>query len=195
MDVRTVFPEQFPWKEWWQSVAIGRPWFYHTPRTVIAEPSGHVDLQSVDPELRDLVQKLHRAGAKTWPSCAGHWLQPSTAHEMFRQLQREAYIIRTVGLPLQHTETGQRTVYYNPTWWLPWKTGEEYYRDFSRGDGRGWLAFTLPPGRKFRRAAAPVRYARRSLGHIGPYRAVVYEVRAPTQKQQREAWRALLHQT
>ena len=48
MDPRTVFPEQFAWKEWWTPARKGRSWFFHTPRQMVAPPSHTVEFETLD---------------------------------------------------------------------------------------------------------------------------------------------------
>ncbi|MCH9837231.1 hypothetical protein K0U83_16315, partial [bacterium] len=173
MDPRTVFPEQFAWKEWWRPLREGRPWYYHTPRQMAAPPSHTVDYNTLDKGVAGLIGKLHGYGVPTWPTCEGHWFEPQPAREMFEQIQRDEHAIQTRGLQMEHTETGQRVVYYNPTWHTKWNGWHSFYHDVSRGNGLGLVAFSPPEGSSLWRWSPNVRYVTARKEAIGPHQAIV----------------------
>jgi hypothetical protein len=166
MDPRTVLPEGFAWQEWWQPLRPGRPWFFHTPRQMVAAPSLQVDYDTLDVGVAGLVGKLHGMGIPTWPSCEGHWFEPTLA-------------------------TGQRVVYYNPTWTLPWAGEHSFFLDVSRGNGAGLVAFSPPAGHPL--------WSWRPRGEgvcslhcqIGLHPAVLLQVRTANPSAQRRCWEAV----
>ena len=191
MDPRTVFPEEFAWKEWWTPARKGRSWFFHTPRQIVAHPSHTVEFETLDTGVSGLVGKLHGMDIPTWPSCEGHWFDPKRAREMYAQLQKDAQSIRTTGLPMKHVETGKQGYIYNPTWHLPWPTWHSFYTDASRGNGRGLVAFCPPADHRLWQWSPRARHTSITHEQIGPHRAVVVRVQSHGPKSQRACWEAV----
>jgi len=191
MDPRTIFPEQFAWCDWWRPVRDGRPWYYHTPRQLVAEPSLTVDYNTLDKGVAGLVGKLHGYQIPTWPTCEGHWFEPGLAHGMFEQIKQDEHAIRSRGLQMEHTETGQRVVYYNPTWHTMWPTWHSFFRDVSRGNGLGLVAFCPPEGHSLWNWKPAVPHTSVTHESIGPHRAVIVRVRSRGPSTQRACWEAL----
>jgi len=191
MDPRTVFPEEFAWKEWWRPIREGRPWYYHTPRQMVALPSHTVDYNTLDKGVAGLVGKLHGYGVPTWPTCGGHWFAPEMAHEMFEQVKHDEHSIQTRGLPMEHTETRKRVVYYNPTWHTPWSGWHSFYHDASRGNGLGLVAFCPAEGSPLWRWSPRVPHTSVTHEPIGLHRAVVVRVRSSGPSTQRDCWESI----
>lgn len=191
MDPRTVLPEGFAWQEWWQPLRSGRPWFFHTPRQMVAAPSLRVDYDTLDVGVAGLVGKLHGMGIPTWPSCEGHWFEPTLARDMYAQLLVDERAIRHRGLHFKHTETGKRVVYYNPTWTLPWAGEHSFFLDVSRGNGAGLVAFSPPAGHPLWSRFPRVEGACPRFGQIGLHPAVLLQVRTANPSAQRRCWEAV----
>lgn len=191
MDPRTVFPEQFAWCDWWRPLRGGRPWYYHTPRQMVAPPSLSVDYNTLDTGVARLVGKLHGFKVPTWPTCEGHWFEPRLAREMFDQIKSDEHTIRTRGLRMEHVETGKRVIYYNPTWHTMWPTWHSFLRDVSRGNGLGLVACCPPEGHSLWNWNPRVPHTSVTHEYIGPHRAVFVRVRAGEPTTQRACWEAL----
>lgn len=191
MDPRTVFPERFAWCEWWRPLRSGRPWYYHTPRQMVAPPSVTVDYETLDPGVAGLVGKLHGWRIPTWPTCEGHWFDPRLAHSMYEQLREDERAIRESGLHLEHVETGKKVVYYNPTWALPWPRWHSFFYSVSRGNGLGLVAFCPPDGHPLWSWNPHVPHAAVTHEPIGLHRAVVVRVRSQGPGLQRACWEAV----
>jgi hypothetical protein len=76
--------------------------------------------QSLDPELKQLVDFLHSKKIPTTPSCAGHFTSDDEWSTVFDSLSDQKEKIKTTGLELIDPEDGSRYNLKNSNYELPW---------------------------------------------------------------------------
>jgi hypothetical protein len=104
---------------WLQSVK--RPgWYYFLEKENDNVITNGDFAESVDPPLRELVRFLHGRGIRTTPSCAGHHKSEGNFETIFDQLEQDKADIRNGGLELKDVESGDRFVYREKNYSLPW---------------------------------------------------------------------------
>ncbi len=111
--------DQFHKGKWLQSVR--RPgWYYFMEKENENVITNEQFLESVDGPLKELVSFLHRRGVRTTPSCAGHHKSEGNFEAIYDQLMQDKKDIRNGGLELKDVETGERYVYSEKNYTLPW---------------------------------------------------------------------------
>lgn len=111
--------DQFHKGIWLQSVK--RPgWYYFMEKENENIITNEQFLQSVDGPLKELVSFLHQRGIRTTPSCAGHHKSEGNFEAIYDQLMQDTKDIRNGGLELKDVETGERYVYSEKNYTLPW---------------------------------------------------------------------------
>lgn len=140
-----VPPDRFDHYAW---MSPSRPpwapkWYYwrkiHSPN-----PGNCVDLATVDPLLRKMVELANRKGVRTLPSCQGHFHDPRDTKEQAQWLKMEEPMMRRGTLPLTDTETRSRYLYRDPSYVAPTVSQlAEAMRSWS-GVGRVGFVFNDP---------------------------------------------------
>ena len=139
-----VAAEHFGQKRWWRPARTGAAWFYHTPAPS-RPPSFMRDYHTVDPQIRRLVMLLHAKGMATLPSCSGHWPNKQWAKRCYDDLLGDVHKIRYIGEQMIDVETGERTIFKDMYWGLPWGSWDHFLAEAQEYNGQGYLCFHLPP--------------------------------------------------
>lgn len=198
MDAGFVPPEEFSNKRWYRPARPGSAWFYHRPES--GRPASFMrEYSTVDPQLRGLVSALHMQSIPTMPSCSGHWADPAWIKRCLGDLIADLHKIRALGLEFVDVESGRRVLYKNQYYALPWADLKEFQRELSSYNGRGYLAFSPPPGSLLWSRVLElndIAGVRAGVTGVGGKRGIEIRVRTADPASQAEAWkrvRAALH--
>jgi hypothetical protein len=77
-------------------------------------------MESVDPPLRDLVEFLHQRNITTTPSCSGHCKSERNFAKLWDDLKADEADVRQNGLVMKEIESGERFLFRDPAYQLPW---------------------------------------------------------------------------
>ena len=114
-------------------------WYYHGDRESISLPENPDFEDTVDPDLKPLVEFLHLRRIPTTPSCSGHFPDEDHFKKIWRKLTLEKDLIRTKGLPLEDVETGEKVLFKDPEYELPWEAFSEFFTKKSEHAKGGYL--------------------------------------------------------
>lgn len=116
-----VVHEEFQNYKWLKPQYTHNNWYYRLPSApFLSVPKGTEFAQSLDPELRKVVEALHSAEISTSPSCTGHWYSEEDYKRIYKDLEKEAKQIRRKGILLEDPTDGNQYFYKNPHYSLPW---------------------------------------------------------------------------
>lgn len=156
VECSVVFPEHFRVLSWWRPLRGGPAWFYHSrvgERGAAFLPS----LATVDPPLRPIHELLYREAVPTFPSCAGHFPPVQWVRQMWMALHLDAEVVQREGLELENLESGQRILWQDVRWRVPWESPTAFGLDLRRSWGRGYIAFQPLVGTPLWRSAAALQ--------------------------------------
>ena len=139
-----VSPQHFVEKDWYEPMRNGVRWFYHRPRGAHRRVTPEVLDATLDAVLRPVVFAARNAGLATLPSCAGHAVDHFHTIRLYQQLKRDSADIRGLGLPLVNVETGQKVIWQDPTYRLPWRSAESLEADLRVNEWKGAIGLTGP---------------------------------------------------
>jgi hypothetical protein len=182
----TVGPHDFAAYRWLVPVGVEHPsgWHYGLRRRRPHPGSAQVDARTLDPDLRELVLRLHREGVRTLPSCQGHfgWC-PRRVQQAARDLAAQEPLLRR-GLLMRDVETGVVYRARDAAWRAP---SERTLLDgVRRWEGVGYLGVICPDDARW---TCP-HLRRMEHAVIQPVgRQINIWVTAPNQRRQTAAWR------
>ncbi len=174
-------------------------WHYH--RSGVSLHGGsHFDYQMVDPDLRQLCQTLHQFDIPTAASCEGHFHDREWFEEVWDELQREADMVKTTGLPVRDSHEGRSAVFRNPQYRLPWRNESRFYDQVVRRQSPGSMSFVVPDDRAgLRERLARDEYATsrsrirfdQPLNRMLQHAAYTITVNGQDERDRRSAWQEI----
>jgi hypothetical protein len=145
-----LFAGTVPHRQW----ALRR-WFFAHPLWYYHARSDQHDLngssqfyQLVDPDLRELCHLLLGAGLQTTPSCQGHFYPRDRFEHIWEELVREERTIRTAGLEVADSATGERFLFRDSAYRLPWSGFDALLGEANAHQNKGYLGLRVPPDRR-----------------------------------------------
>lgn len=116
------------------------PWFffYETPREYTI-PNNNSFYDTVDDDLKPLVELLHQNKIPTTPSCSGHIHDENHNSELFDSIKNISEYFGT-GLTFNDPENKRKFFYKNKNFNLPWEKNE-FIDKISEYQGKGVLGF------------------------------------------------------
>jgi hypothetical protein len=102
-------------------ISVMRPaWYYFREGNNMNRITNPHFMKSVDGALKPIVRFLHKNGIKTTPSCAGHHRGEKNYDHIYDALKADEKEIRGDGLLLRDVETGEKLLFKNAEYKLPW---------------------------------------------------------------------------
>lgn len=105
----------------WYRELDGCEWYWAGgPRSEWDLPSNKDFYETLDPQLKKVVKKLHGSGIVTTPSCAGHVVEDDYYGQKWEELKNQEERVRAKGIILIDPESSRFTTYKNPNYKIPW---------------------------------------------------------------------------
>jgi|688.fasta_scaffold04100_21 hypothetical protein len=116
------------------------PWFffYETPREFTI-PNNESFYNTVDDDLKLLVEFLHRNNIPTTPSCSGHIHDDNHNSQLFESIKNISKDLET-GLTFNDPENKRKFFYKNKSFKLPWEKNQ-FIDNITEYQGKGVLGF------------------------------------------------------
>lgn len=187
MQLLPVPPRDFNAYRWWEPVRPGARWFYGSPRSR-ARGARRVQLDTVDPVLRDLVKAAHARSWRTLPSCSGHTVTFEGMLTAWKAVVTDLSSVWDEGLLLRDTETGRTMRWHDPYTEAP--SFRSFAAHMDATDGRGVFGVTgvSPDARRsVARAAVQLGFAAEPISG-----GVRLHLHLPSDEERARAWRAML---
>lgn len=109
-------------------------WYYAKESNGIYQvPNAKDFLDTVDPEIREAVNRLHEMGMPTTPSCSGHFLNEGYYGQIHDDLIQECQTINTDGMEFIDPESGESHYVKDPGYKVPWNRSSFIERGMSHG--------------------------------------------------------------
>jgi len=119
-------------------------WYYSIKRNSPIEiPRSRKFYDTLDDELREGVEILHRKGIPTTPSCSGHFNPDSFYSKIHKSLCSEETDIRERGIRLKDPETNKSHIYKDPNYRIPWD--QKSFLEISREHGKKGIIGIMDP--------------------------------------------------
>ena len=100
-------------------------WYYFKKENRVDEiPTNKSFYNSVDKDLRSLTKFLHSEDIITTPSCSGHIYSKNYFEGIYDKLEKDSYIIKEEGLEVENIETGQKFLFKDFDYSLPYSKDE-----------------------------------------------------------------------
>jgi hypothetical protein len=117
------------------------PWFffYEAPRQYFI-PKNKNFYQTLDDDLKSLVEFLHSKNIPTTPSCSGHIKKDQYYADVYDSLSNMTNKIKEDGIVLVNPESNRKFFYRNPKYTLPLKK-KEFIEDLRDYQKKGVLGF------------------------------------------------------
>jgi len=137
----SVIPtRRYPSRRWYYSNK-DESWYYHGPRKrVVPNLSPDFD-KTVDPALQPLVDYLHLRRISTTPSCEGHFSSVEEFEPIWKKISSDSEVIRTRGLPVSDVETGEKFLFKNKDYRIPWENYESFWEEAGTSQSQGYIGF------------------------------------------------------
>ncbi len=143
--------EEFHRYKWLHPEKTDTKWYYRVPAkgglTIPRNPNFY---STLDPEIHDVVKRLHAGGIATTPSCSGHFHDKKIYEDLFMGLSETREMIQDKGIFLIDPEDEREYFYKNKHYKLPWEKTEFVNRSIEHGM-RGVLGMHDPSKKIFRR--------------------------------------------
>lgn len=108
---------------WYKSPNLD--WYYFKREKRIDEiPSNKSFYSSLDKDLRPLTKFLHSEDIITTPSCSGHIYSKNYFEGIYDKLEKDSYIIKEEGLEVENIETGEKFLFKDSNYSLPYSKDE-----------------------------------------------------------------------
>ena len=105
----------------WYKEMNGCEWYWSGgPRSEWGFPFNQDFYNTLDPELKTVVKKLHESGIVTTPSCAGHIVEDGYYGNKWEELKEQEERVNGKGIILIDPETSRFTTYKNPKYRVLW---------------------------------------------------------------------------
>ena len=154
LDGQKISPDFIPHENFhrykWLAPKSGKnKWYYQKKSDGILTTSTHRKFgETLDPLIKEAVLEFHRKGIPTTPSCSGHFNHDDHYEEIYKRLEKELKEIRSPGILLVDTETGEETLFEDSDYMLPWT--KESFIEKAREHGKmGVLGFHDPERKYF----------------------------------------------
>lgn len=170
-------------------------WYYHGPRLGPSSLVPDALIDTVDPELREIVSLMHQFGIATTPSCQGHHHTYDTYSRLWHVIVSDGLDICDNGLPVIDVESGQVSLFRNKKYKLPWPGFDVFYVDVSSKQAVGYLGFYLsdPLRDLFRPLLGVGSVSSMVEEHVGPSSSLfALSVRTTSDELQAIVWREWL---
>ena len=135
-----VTPSDFHNHDWWILARPGPVWYYHTPRGSAGAFGKTVWMDTVDEQIRPIVQWAHSLKMRTSPSCAGHSINLSSAAALFSQLELDAELIRRGGVCAVNVETGEKINVLDTEYQIPWTDYKDFLSELKDHQLEGYIS-------------------------------------------------------
>lgn len=125
-------------------------WYYSVKRSSPIEiPKSRKFYDTLDDELREGVEILHKKGIPTTPSCSGHFNPDSFYNRIYKSLCSEEGEIREKGIRMKDPETNRNYIYKDPNYRLPWDNNS--FLEISKEHGKRGIIGIMDPSSEIQR--------------------------------------------
>ena len=126
--------EEFHRYNWLRPKGKKSKWYYAKESDGIYQvPTGKDFVETVDEELKEVVQFLHEKGIPTTPSCAGHFLKTEDYDSIYEDLLDQCKAINTKGIEFIDPVSDEITYIEDSDYKLPWNRSSFIERGMGHG--------------------------------------------------------------